>query len=313
MAAPSLCFLACVNTNRPLVELLLDNLRQAAPGHDVVLYNGGGPEFDLTGIGADVNPYSRRLRYSYLTRLLAETARWLTETSRVPDYLVLVEPDMMLIKPGFAEYLGRIMGDAAYLGAHFHKVRPGWADNPIGRRARWKWHEGWRDLTGSPSPYHSFSPGQVFGREYVEKLAALPQLDRIVERAEASRLQVLEEVVYPTLAVSMGCRALANPGSHALTLRWYAPDELQEFLDDDSVYLVHRVSGDPRAGDRRMIQDSLDGRLQPPDRYDAAHVPSGPWQRARILTERFVRRRRLDLVAALADEVPKGFTAQGGR
>ncbi|GAA2682972.1 MULTISPECIES: hypothetical protein [Actinosynnema] len=307
-----LCFVSCVNTNRPLVELLVRNLRQAAPGHDVVLYNGGGPEFDLSGIGVDVNPRSRKMRYSYLTGMLADTARWLVETSRVPDYLVLVEPDMMLIKPGLAEHLDRIMGDASYLGANFHKVRPGWADNPIGRRARWKWDEGWRDLTGSPAPYHSFNPGQIFGREYVEKLAALPHLDRIVARAEASRLEVLEEILYPTLAVSMGCRALSNPGSHALTLRWYAPTELQEFLEDDSVYLVHRVSGDPGAGDRRMIQDSLDGRLRPVAEYDDAHVPSDLRRRTKILAERFVRRRKLDLIAKFRSEVPRSFSTKGG-
>lgn len=292
---------------------MLDNLRQAGPQADIVVYNSGGESFDLSGLEADVCPASRPLRYGRIIRFFPDIARWLVDVDRVPDYLILLEIDMMLIKHGFGDHLARVMGDAAYLGVGFHKVRPGWADNPIGRRARWKWHEGWRDLLGVPGPYHSYNPGQVFGREYLHKLARLPQLDDILARAEVSRLNALEEIIYPSLAIGMGCRGLADPGSHALTLRWYRPDELLEFVADPSVFLVHRVSTSPDAADRRLLDDALAGQLRPAEQYDARHVPDDPWRRAKILAERFTRRRWLDLTIGLRPEVPADFAAAAPR
>jgi hypothetical protein len=302
MATARICFAILAHNDRPGLEDMITNIRTAAPDEEIVIYNGGSG-FDLDGLDVEVCPTSRQLRYSRMTRFHAETMTWLAGRPRLPEYVVTLEPDMMLARRGFASYLDAVMGDAAYLGTRFHQVEQGWWDNPIGRRARWKWAEGWRDLIGTPGPHHSFNPGQVFRREYVEKLAALPQLDQIIARADASRLRALEEVIYPSLAVAMDCRPMANPGSRAITLKWYPPARIADFIADESVFLVHRVSTDLGSADRRMIHDALAGRLGPLSDYDARHVPSDPWSRTKILTERFFRRRWLDVTTALLPEV----------
>lgn len=305
MPTPRICFAICAHDQRPVLEDMIANLRVAAPDEDIVVYNSGGPGFDLSGLDAEVCPTSRPLRYSSLVRFHVEILRWLAGRERPPKYVVSLEPDMMLARRGFADFLDHTMSGAAYMGVRFHEVAPGWRENPIGRRARWKWGEGWRDLLGTPWPCHSFNPGQVFGREYVEKLAAFPNLDQIIARAEASRLRAIEEVVLPSLAAGMDCRPIANPGSRALTLKWYPPATLADFLADESVFLVHRVSMDLGAADRRMVNDTLAGRLGPIEQYDARHVPSDPWSQTKILTERFFRRRKLDITTALLPEIPR--------
>ncbi|HEV7650259.1 MAG TPA: hypothetical protein VGP26_19095 [Actinophytocola sp.] len=309
MTRPRICFAILAHNDLPGLADMVANLRAAAPGEDVVVYNGGAG-FDPGGLDVDVCPTSRPLRYSGTARFHAEVMAWLAGRAHLPEYVVTLEPDMMLARRGFADFLDRTMGDAGYLGTRFHQVRPGWWDNPIGRRARWKWAEGWQELIGTPGPYHSFNPGQVFRREYVEKLAAHPGLDQIIRRAEASRLRAIDEVIYPSLAVGLRCRPMSNPGSRAITLRWYPPRQLADFLADESVFLVHRVSTDLAAADRRMVHDAVAGRLRPPADYDARHVPSGPWSQVKLHTERFFRRRYLDVRTALLPEVPRRAAAQ---
>jgi hypothetical protein len=92
--------------------------------------------------------------------------------------------------------------------------------------------------------------------------------------------------------------------SDALTLRWYPPHELRRFLADESAFLVHRVSTDPEAADRRLIHDWLDGRADG-RHYDSRHVP-GLWRKTKIITERYKRRRWLDIKTVLLPEVPGG-------
>lgn len=304
MPTPRICFAILAHNNRPVLEDLIANVRTAVPGQEIVVYNGGA-DFDLTGLDVEVCPTSRSLRYSSLARFHAEVMTWLAGRERTPEYVVTLEPDMMILRRGFADFLDHTMRDAAYMGTRFHEVAPGWWDNPIGRRARWKWAEGWRDLIGTPGPCHAFGPGQIFRREYVEKLVALPQLDRIIARSEVTRLRAIEEIIYPSLAAGLDCRPVSNPGSRAITLKWYPPARIADFLADDSVFLAHRVSADLGASDRRMIHDALAGRLGPLSSYDARHVPSDPWSRTKILTERFFRRRKLDITTALLPEIPR--------
>jgi hypothetical protein len=298
---PRVCFAILAHNNRPCLEDLRLNLRVAAPEADVVVFNSG-TDLDLTGFDADVCPTSSPLVYNGIVRVPTHIMRWLVETDRVPDYLVTLEPDMMLMRRGFPDFLGKVMGDSAYMGTRYHEVPSGWWENPIGKRARWKWSEGWRDLIGTPGPSHSFGPGQIFGREYINKLVALPHLDKIIERAEATRLSAIEEIIYPSLAAAMDCRPIPNPGSDALTLRWYPPHELRRFLTDESAFLVHRVSTDPEAADRRLIHDWLDGRTEG-RQYDSRHVP-GLWHKTKIIAERYQRRRWLDIKTVLLPEVP---------
>lgn len=305
MSSPDVCVAILAHNNRPMLDESVRTVRKLEPDASVVVFNGGGDRLDTTGLDADVCPASRRLRYTNLGPFQAEVMRWLVSADRVPRFLVTMDSDALQIRGGLAESLPRRMPDSAYMGVRFHRGLPGWKDTPLVRRARWKWQEGWARLLESEEVYHSFNAVQVYGAEYVERLARLPQLDEIIARSEVSRLRGLEEMIYPTLAVAMGCRPVQNPGGRAVQLRWHGAAELLGYLDDEDVHWVHRVSMDADASDRRLLKDAEAGTLRPAGEYADTHTREDLLSRLSIHTERFFRRRKLDLLTAVLPEIPR--------
>jgi hypothetical protein len=301
-----ICFAILAHDNRAILDEQIARIRHLTPGADVVVYNGGD-HLDTTGLDADVCPTSRRLTYTNLGRFHGEVMRWLATTGRTPGYLVTLDRDAELVKAELGSYLRRVMSRSAYMGVRFHKGLPGWQDIPLVRRARWKWQERWKHLLMCDEPYHSFNAVQVFGGEYVEKVAALPQLQEILDRASVSRLRGMEEIIYATLAVSLECRPVCNPSEAVIQLRWFRIQELMELLCDARIYWIHRISMSSQASDRRLINDYFAGRLRPLAEYDDRHARSDFLSRLKTHAERFCRRRGLDIYTAILPEVPRSY------
>jgi len=306
MRHAEICFAILAHDNRSILDEQISRIRELTPGADVVVYNGG-VHLNTSGLDADVCPTSRRLTYTNLGRFHGEIMRWLTETRRVPDYLITLDRDAELVRADVGAFLQRAMRGSAYMGVRFHTGLPGWQDVPLVRRARWKWQERWKALLMRDEPYHSFNAVQVFGGEYVEKLAALPQLTEIMDRAHVSRLRGLEEIIYATLAVSMDCRPVCNPSEAAIQLRWFRVRELVSLLHDESTYWIHRVSMRADASDRRLLKDFFAGRLRPMAEYDETHARTRLRNRLGTHAERFLRRRGLDIYTAVLPEMPRSY------
>ena len=138
-----------------------------APGHRIVLFNGGSDRSLHSGLDIDVCPYSRPLRYGFLPRFHSEVMRWLVEDDRRCDMLINVETDMALIKPDIEGFLDRTMTDSGYMGAHFEIV-------PDPPNAPWcqpivdQWPT-WQSWFQTGRPYTAFNPGQAFRWEYIER------------------------------------------------------------------------------------------------------------------------------------------------
>jgi hypothetical protein len=304
---PRLLFAVLAHANRPCLDDLLANVRQAAPGSPIVLYDGGSDPGFARDLDVPRCPYSQPLHHDWITPFPWGVMRWAAEEGVEYDYLVTLECDMLLLRPGLAERLDRVMAHSDYLATHFTAIDSWWHPWSIGRRARWQWHRsGWADLLGTDRPYGAFGPGQVMGRRYVDRLLELPRLPEIVDQAQRSRLRSLCEIVYPTLAVALGCRPLRDPASRALLLRRHPAADLVSFAADPDVHLVHKVGMRVDDPDRVFIREACrTGTADPALLRGHTGPGTGLRHRARRLPRRVHRKLRRgyrDVEAALLPE-----------
>jgi hypothetical protein len=281
--------LAILAHNKPeCLSDLLENLRALCPEADVVLFNGGRQPLLPDGLSADdVCPYSEPLSWARNYFFQISTMRWLYQRGRRAEFLVTLDSDMLLIKPGLLEFLQRTMSGSAYMAVSFEEIpeRTPWI---VGRRFHYLWRPVWQPIFGIRLPFGCFNPGQVFRWEYVERLMRFPRYAELLARMRRSSVPQLEEVIYPTLAVTLGCAPRAYPGSGPLThpgpairdLRRHSPDEIRAYLHDPNVYLIHPVHMALDAPDRSFVralwqdgQDVDESRLQAAFEAYAPPVP----------------------------------------
>lgn len=139
------------------------------PEAKVVLYNGGRDSALHHGLDVEVCPYSKPLPYGKLEMLALDVMKWLYEERRKYDFLVTLDSDMLFIKPGFPDYLKVVMANSAYMGVRFQEVLPRttWS---TGKGFRSKWKRVWQPVFQTTNPFAAYNPGQVFRKEYVDKL-----------------------------------------------------------------------------------------------------------------------------------------------
>ena len=300
-----LYFAILAHNARPCLEDLVLNLRAFAPGAEVVLFNGGHDPGLAAGLDVPVCPASRPARRGSVDYFHYAVMRWLHDEGRAYDFLVTLDSDMLLIKPGLAEYLEQTMANSLYMANNFMETPPG-TDWPTGRFHWLKWKQVWQPIFGTRNPYGCFNPGQVFRREYVERLMAFPKLPELLAAIERSHMPAMEEMIYPTLAVALDAAPLRHPGSQ-VPPRWdipgqtsalrvmkrHSPADIRAYLADPNVHLIHPVPLDMAAPERQLVRMLRDGR---PVDYAAfqkafdAYQPIMPWRkRLRAHVGRVVR------------------------
>jgi hypothetical protein len=287
------------HADRPALEALLRNIAVFAPEADVVLFNGGHDANLARGLDIEVCPHSRPLEYGHIAPFHYLTMKWLHEERRRFSFVVTAECDMALIRGGFPEYLRSVLArrDSSYLGVGLWERTHG--RFPIGM-TRQKWERVWQPIFGIECPYGALNPGQVFGPRFVERLMAFPRLDELVERLERTTVWAMEELVYPTLAVTLDCAPWWHPGHPAITLQRHTPLEYKSFLEIPQVQWVHKVGTKPTDVDRRIVDDLTDGVEPDFDAYQARYRRASlvrraaVRRRARVLTRRVYRRLRTE-------------------
>lgn len=265
-------FAVLAHHKRACLEDLVLNLRVFAPESDIVLFNGGKDPQLAEGLDIAVCPYSRPMRYDRLGRVQLDTMRWLYEEGRAFDFLVTLDSDMLLIKPGFEQYLSAHMANSAYMAVLFREIPP-WTNWKTGRRFHTKWERIWQPIFGTNYPYGCFNPAQVFRYDYVERLMSFPKLDELLSRIDHTSLFCIEEMVYATLAVTLVCepRRYAEPWSSAIRYRKrHSPHEIRAYLGDPDVFFIHPVPVDMDAPERRLLAALRDGTRVDFDEFQAA-------------------------------------------
>jgi hypothetical protein len=253
-------YVVLAHAHREALAEQVADLRLVDPGCRVSVFNGGR-DHDLTAaLDVEVVPTSRPLRHGYLALFHALTMEW------AQDAVVTLDSDAWVVRP---------VPQGDYLAPHLSEVRPGTPWKP-GRRFLPAWPQ-WQQLLGIEHPLRCFNPVQVFGAAYVQRFLAWPLRHQLLDRIARTRLEALEEIVWPSLARTLGLQPLALPGGAALQLGRHTPQQLRQHLDDPDVHVLHKVGLEPGATDRRLVREHLAGRSP---RFDVqADYPTGPTRR----------------------------------
>jgi hypothetical protein len=281
-----LCFAILAHNQPACLEDLIYNLRAFAPGSDVVLFNGGRDPHLGNGLGVDVCPFSRPLRYEKLADFQLDTMRWLTAEQRPYEFLVTVDSDMLLIKRGLPDYLEATMGESAYMAVGFGEIPPSttWL---TGRRFHYKWASVWQPLLGTRYPYGCFNPGQVFRRHYVESLMRFPNLDELRRRIDQSHIPALEEMLYSTLAVALNCAPRPWPNPAAIRfLGPHSPVDIARYRARPDTFLIHPVTMRVDAPEREFVRALAEEKPADVALFQAAFEQ---YPRAEALRKRLVK------------------------
>ena len=264
MTGAGLCFAVLAHAHRDALADQVDNLRLLHPKARVVVFNGGADASLTSGLDVEVVPTSRLLRHGHLALFHALTLEWVGASA---DAVVTLDSDVLAVR---SASVPELLGEGDYAGAHLAQVLPGTPWRP-GRRFLRSWPH-WQPLLGVPHPHRCFNPVQVFGRRYVDAFRSWPGRGELMDRLATTRLEAVEEIVWPTLAATLGLRSVALPGGDALRLSRHAPRELQRLLQRPDVFFVHKVGMAHDDLDRRLLRAHLHG--QAPDFSVAADYPT---------------------------------------
>ena len=267
-----ICFGLLAHNEPDCLADLVDNIRVFAPGADIVLFNGGRDAHLADGLGIEVCPYSQPLGYERVAYYHYALMRWLNEERRDYDFLVTLDSDVLLIKPGLGDYLDRTMAHAGYMSVLFREIDlvDPWIP---GRMFHSKWERVWQPIFGTRYPYGCFNPGQTFRREYAERLLQFPRLEELLSRIDRSSLHNLEELVWASLAVTLECRPRAFPETMENAVRYlkrHSPRDIRGWLADPDVYFIHPITMEMDAPERRLIRDLAHGQRVDFDAYQRA-------------------------------------------
>ena len=281
--AASVWIAVLAHAHREALEDLLESVRCFVPEAEMVVFNGGTDSGLTAGLDVATCPYSRPLRLGNLVPFHVGVMRWLEEAGHDYDFLVTVDWDVLFVRSGLAPHLEQTMASSAFMGAGYLVVPPIYPEWDCARWINYGWQRWWRPLFGTELPSWAFNPGLVFRREYAQKALRFEGLPRILERAARSRIYGIEEWVYASLAVTLGCEPIRNPGSAALQNRPLTVPEIEAGLADPNVFVMHKI-GPAGAPDREALRRCRAGQGYAPDRLASAgpapgmSSPTGSWR-----------------------------------
>lgn len=278
-----------VDRDPPSLGRMIDNIRAFTNDVEVVVFNGGTDRRLTDGFDVAVCPASRPLRYGKVAEFHLEVLHWLDALGEPYEFVVTIETDMALLRPGLEELVVGALRqqDADYLGAQLWE-RPAHR-LPLGMTER-AWARVWQPLLDVERPWGAFNPGQVFAREYAQRLARWPRLGELAQRLERTSFHAMEELVWCTLTETLGCRRGYAPWSDAISLEPHPRAALREFAASGQNLLVHKVSRDADAPDRRIVTALVNGEEPDWDAFDDSYAQ--PATKRRLATRfGFLRQR----------------------
>jgi len=234
-------------------------------GSECILFDGGVDRCLSRQLDIELCPYSMPIRYARNHyQFHYGVMRYLFESGRDYQFLVCAEPDMCMLKPGFTEFLCRSMANSEYMSTYFHEV----FDSPQRFDSGWyvgasflsKWKTWSPHFPNLRYPYGCVNPGQVFRKEYVDRIFRRNILPEIMAHAERSALRSLEEVIWPTLAASYAINPIMNPGSHGIRIGSFSSEEMKRFARDPNVFMLHKMSMRVSAPDREFVRSVWNGK-----------------------------------------------------
>lgn len=253
------------------LEDMIANIRRCCPGSETRVLNGAGDDAWLAGgVSVPVSARSRRFTWGDLTAQHYMHMLDLIEADYEFDYLVVLDSDMLMIRPGFDQFLAAYLNSFAYLGARILPISYSPSEEPA-HSVSVNWTR-WAQALDSPVAYEVFNPGQIFRRDLVEHIVNDPLVPELIELCTTSRIVHGDEFLWPTYAISRGFAATDNPGSHAMQWYRFDPAQITLLAADPFVYLVHKVGMNLDDADRAGIHRFVAAAPTPGDVQQATHA-----------------------------------------
>jgi hypothetical protein len=255
---------------------LVENVRYFMKPNVVIVFDCSREQDLCERLDVDRCPTSRPLRWGHLAPFFVEVMQWLERRGVDYDYLVTLHSDMLLIRHGLDDYLDEQMVNSEYMAPGYLRTDD-WCESriPYLRRFHYGWRRIWGPLFGIDGPSWGYSPGQVFRREYADKLKKFPRSERLLELAYRSRILGIEEVFFATMADAMGCNPLRMPEEHGCHQPVVTLPRLKGYLETPSVYFIHKVRLSESDPVRVAMKDLRLGLM--PSSFDEPETDSDPW------------------------------------
>jgi hypothetical protein len=238
---------------------LVENVRFFCPGATLALYNSGG----IKDLGKDLGllhfPNPRRLQYAKVTPFFFDVFEWMHREQMDFDCFMNLETDMLFIRKGFEDFLASTMKKADYLAPKFKhatSTRSKW--RPI-RSLRPELPQ-WLALLGLDHTNEAFSPGQVFSRNYIQKLLLHPAYPEIKRLLKENRSFTLQEVLFPTLTEVLHVKGRSYPEGMGPVIRYrpyQAVSGVKRALSMPEAFFVHPVRREPDCASRLFIHSLM--------------------------------------------------------
>lgn len=222
---------------------MVKNIRYFCPKVTLCLYNSGNYLSLGSGLNLEIFPSPRRLDYAKISPFFFDTFEWLLAENRRFDYVINLETDILFVRKGFETFISQVMADSDYMAPNFSRFtssKSKW--RPI-RSLRPELAE-WYKLLGFEYTHGAFSPGQVFSRNYIEKLLRHEQYAEIQRLVKSNQSYTLQEVLFPTLVDFLKVRGKSYPSELKPIIRYrpyQAINGVRCALAIPDAYFVHPV------------------------------------------------------------------------
>jgi hypothetical protein len=256
-----LCLVVLDHRNDGFLGDLVASARAFCPEADVAWYDSGtesgDPPPELFRLGA-----SRPLGYARVMPFFLDMLEWAAGGEY--DYVVNLETDMAIVRPGFEAFVEASLRDADHLAPRLRR--------DTAPTSRWRPYRSLRaelpelaEMLCVDSIDGCFSPGQAFSRRYAQALVSSDMYGRlrdfVLSNESRGASYSLQEILMPTLAKALGLRTVEYPPEADRYNRYrpyHAAPSIGRALQTRGVHLVHPIRRDWDDPARRTVHRRLD-------------------------------------------------------
>ncbi|GAA4958585.1 hypothetical protein [Actinoplanes utahensis] len=222
MTTVKACFVAIGDVVDESFEDLVHSIEVFCPGAAVAWYDSGRCRDAPDGLERVV-PH-RPLKRWKTTPAFFDIFEW--AAGRDYDCVVNVDAELAFVKPGFLDFVAFQLRDTDYLATGLRHRVPRISMWPPYRTLLGAEREELAGILGIEHVNRAFGTAQVFGRRYIDALLASDRYPRLRDFAERNQRpghsHSLPELLFPTLADSLGVRSRGYPG-HLTALNRFRP------------------------------------------------------------------------------------------
>lgn len=255
-----ICFGLLVHEKQDVIQDQIDNIKFFCPNSSIVIFQSGTDPVLCDRLSYPVCPTSFPLQWGKtLIWYYLNVMEWIEDIGYEYDYFINIDSDALFAKKGFEELINFEMKDADYMAAHFNVPSDNW--DP-GRSMKRVWNL-WQPIFKLDHFYKCFG-AQVFSRNFVKQILSfnkLADMKRNIKQTE-NDVFALEEILFPTLAISFGIKTKPYPNQMDKWLRYrphFSENELINAIkNNEDCYIIHPVYRDMNDKTRTFIRSLID-------------------------------------------------------